>query len=81
MLASTAGALVIGIVIGWWLIRPVARMESAIDQLGESRFDEAIEIHGPADLQRLGRRLDWLRLRLAELEADRARVLRHVRTS
>lgn len=78
VLASTAGALVIGIVIGWWLIRPVARMESAIDQLGESRFDEAIEIHGPADLQRLGRRLDWLRLRLAELEADRARVLRHV---
>jgi two-component system sensor histidine kinase GlrK len=56
----------------------VAGLEAAIEQLGDSRFDQPIEIRGPADLQRLGHRLDWLRLRLAELEADRARVLRHV---
>ena len=31
-----------------------------------------------SDLRLLGRRLEWLRLRLAELDADKARFLRHV---
>ena len=52
--------------------------EQAIGELGENRLTRSIDIDGPADLRRLGRRLDWLRLRLAELEADRGRVLRHV---
>ena len=44
-----------------------------------SRLAQLIGIDGPGDLRKLGERLDWLRLRLAELEADRGkRVLRHV---
>lgn len=78
VLSAIAAALAIAGAIGWWLVRPVARLEAAIEQLGEGRFASPISIRGPADLQRLGQRLDWLRLRLAELEADRARVLRHV---
>ncbi|MBI2309222.1 MAG: HAMP domain-containing protein [Rhodocyclales bacterium] len=78
VLSAIAAALTIGAAIGWWLVRPVARLEAAIEQLGAGRFDAPIDIRGPVDLQRLGRRLDWLRLRLAELEADRVRVLRHV---
>lgn len=35
-------------------------------------------MRGPADVRQLGRRLEWLRLRLAELDADKARFLRHV---
>lgn len=35
-------------------------------------------VRGPADLRQVGRRLDWLRLRLSELESDRERTLRHV---
>ncbi|MBK9447645.1 MAG: HAMP domain-containing protein [Betaproteobacteria bacterium] len=76
--ASMSGALVLVVLMAWWLIRPVGRLEAAIEQLGESRFDMPIEIHGPADLQRVGQRLDWLRHRLAALEADRVRILRHV---
>jgi len=78
VLGAVAAALAIGAGLGWWLVRPVARLEAAIGQLGDSRFDSPIAIRGPVDLELLGRRLDWLRQRLAALEADRVRVLRHV---
>ena len=61
-----------------WLSRPLARIEAAIGRLGENRLDQVIEVRGPADLRRLARQLDWLRLRLSELEADKARFLRHI---
>lgn len=76
--AALGIAFVLAAMTGWWVLRPLKRVERAIDALGESRFDEPIVIEGPADLRRVGRRLDWLRLRLADLEANRTRVLRHV---
>jgi len=72
------GALLVALAMGWWLVRPVRHLEQAIIRLGASRFDEAVSVGGPADLRQLGKRLDWLRQRLAELEADRERALRHV---
>ena len=72
------GALLVALAIGWWLVRPVRHLEQAIIRLGASRFDEAVKVGGPADLRQLGKRLDWLRQRLAELESDRERALRHV---
>ena len=75
---ALCGALLVALAMGWWLVRPVRHLEQAIIRLGASRFDEAVTVSGPADLRQLGKRLDWLRLRLAELEADRERALRHV---
>lgn len=72
------GALLVALAIGWWLVRPVRHLEQAIIRLGASRFDEAVKVGGPADLRQLGKRLDWLRQRLADLESDRERALRHV---
>jgi two-component system sensor histidine kinase GlrK len=72
------GALLVALAMGWWLVRPVRHLEQAIIRLGASRFDEAVTVGGPADLRQLGKRLDWLRQRLAALEADRERALRHV---
>lgn len=72
------GALLVALAMGWWLVRPVRHLEQAIVRLGGSRFDDPITVGGPADLRQLGKRLDWLRQRLAELEADRERALRHV---
>lgn len=76
------GAIVLAALLafgfGIWLSRPLARIEAAIGRLGESRFDQAVAVQGPADLRRLGEQLDWLRQRLADLEADKARFLRHV---
>lgn len=75
---ALVGALLVALAMGWWLVRPVRHLEQAIIRLGASRFDEAVTVGGPADLRQLGKRLDWLRLRLAELESDRERALRHV---
>ncbi|KAF1021549.1 MAG: Sensor histidine kinase GlrK [Paracidovorax wautersii] len=71
-------AALLALVFGIWLTRPLKKLERAIVGLGENRLEQPIEIHGPSDLQLVGQRLDWLRLRLAELDADKARFLRHV---
>lgn len=78
LLAAIVAAVLLALALGYWLGRPVRRLELAIDGLGENRLAEPIAIGGPADLRSLGRRLDWLRLRLSEVEADKARFLRHI---
>jgi len=75
---ALGGAPLVALIMAWWLLRPVRQLEQAISRLGANRFDEAITVGGPADLRQLGRSLDWLRQRLAELESDRERTLRHV---
>lgn len=73
---GVAATLAIG--FGWLLSRPVTQIEQGIEQLGDCRLEQPIVISGPVDLREVGQRLDWLRQRLAELEADRVRMLRHV---
>ena len=58
--------------------RPISQIESAIQKLGEGEFGSKISVDGPADLESLGRQLDWLRLRLLDLEEQKSRFLRHV---
>ncbi len=74
----TALALTLALLFAWRLARPLSRVEAAIQRLGDNRLDERISIRGPSDVRRLGRRLDWLRQRLAETDADKTRFLRHV---
>ncbi|QBK06221.1 two-component sensor histidine kinase [Hylemonella gracilis] len=69
-------ALAVG--LGLWLARPLRQIERAIVGLGENRLDRPIAIRGPSDVRQLGLQLDWLRLRLMELDADKARFLRHI---
>lgn len=78
VLGAIALAVLMALAFGIWLTRPLNRLEKAIIGLGENRMDEAIRIDGPADLQLVGQRLEWLRLRLVELDADKSRFLRHV---
>lgn len=78
MLAAIVVAVLLALAFGVWLARPLKQLERAIVGLGENRLDEPIDMPGPADLRLLGRRLEWLRLRLVELDADKARFLRHV---
>ncbi|MEF8717871.1 MAG: ATP-binding protein [Candidatus Accumulibacter necessarius] len=75
---TVVGAFVVALAMGWWLSRPIGSIVRVIERLGESRFDTSVAIGGPADLRRVGRRLEWLRQRLGELETDRERTLRHV---
>jgi two-component system, NtrC family, sensor histidine kinase GlrK len=81
--AQMAGAIVLaallGLGFGRWLLRPLAQVEAAIGRLGANRFDEAVaDVQGPVDLRRLGRQLEWLRQRLAALESDKTRFVRHI---
>ncbi len=78
IVVAIAVAVGLALAFGVWLARPLKRLEAAIVGLGENRLDQAIDMRGPADVRQLGRRLEWLRLRLAELDADKARFLRHV---
>lgn len=71
-------ALVLALSFGIWLARPFKRLEGAIRLLGENDLAQPIQITGPADVRRVGLQLEWLRLRLLELDADKARFLRHV---
>jgi two-component system sensor histidine kinase GlrK len=71
-------ALLVAIAITLLLARPIRRMDSAINRLGEGKYDETIAIDGPGDLRRLGERLEWLRTQLSDLEEQKKRFLRHV---
>jgi two-component system sensor histidine kinase GlrK len=78
VLAASALAVALALAFGVWLARPFKRLQRAIVGLGENRLDEPIDIQGPADVRRVSQQLEWLRLRLTELDADKARFLRHV---
>jgi two-component system sensor histidine kinase GlrK len=68
------------IVIGSMIVisRPIRQIDQAIRTLGDGQFDQPIEVAGPRDLELLGKRLEWLRLRLAEVEQEKVKFLRHV---
>jgi two-component system sensor histidine kinase GlrK len=76
--ASIALAALLAVAFGIWLARPFKRLQRAVVQLGENRLEEPIDVGGPTDVRRVSQQLEWLRLRLTELDADKARFLRHV---
>ncbi|HXM81425.1 MAG TPA: HAMP domain-containing sensor histidine kinase [Burkholderiales bacterium] len=75
---STAVALTIALALTRYISRPIAELDASIRQLGVADFSREITVRGPEDLRSLGERLDWLRRRLAELEAEKNRFLRHL---
>jgi len=75
---GTAVALSIALALSRYIARPISQLDAAIRQLGGADFTRPITVRGPEDLQTLGERLDWLRRRLAELEAQKNRFLRHL---
>jgi two-component system, NtrC family, sensor histidine kinase GlrK len=75
---STAVALAIALGLTRLIARPIAELDAAIRQLGGAEFTRPIAVRGPDDLKTLGERLDWLRRRLIELEAEKNRFLRHL---
>lgn len=78
VLVAIAVALVAALVLTRIIARPIAELNAAIRQLGGPDFSQPIRVGGPQDLRELGERLEWLRQRLTELEAQKNRFLRHL---
>jgi len=70
--------LAIAALFAFLIARPIRQLDRAIRRLGAGDFGAALDVQGPADLEYLGERLEWLRRRLAAVEEQKARFLRHV---
>lgn len=81
LMAAMLAALALTGLLVWFGRRTVERLwsrfERAVQALGDGRLDRRIHLKGPEDMQRVGSRLEWLRKRMATLEKDRTRVMRH----
>ena len=64
--------------LAMFLARPINRVEVAIRRLGEGDLERPIEVRGTRDLEEVGDRLNWLRLRLQDAEQQQTRFLQHV---
>ncbi len=60
------------------ITRPIRQLDAAIRKLGDKGLDQPIKVQGPRDLEALGRRLEWLRIRLSMLEAEKQRFMRNI---
>ena len=76
--ALVPGPLILVLFFTLLVSRPIRQIDEAINQLGMSGFSTPIAIKGPTDLEKLGRQLEWLRLRLLELAQEKNRFLRHM---
>lgn len=75
-------ALPVTLAIALWfrsiISSQLQQVDRAIRAIGRAEYTDGVTVAGPQDLAYLGRRLDWLRRRLAELEEQKNRFLRHV---
>lgn len=78
VMVAIAVALIAALVLTRAVAGPMAQLDAAIRQLGGPDFSQPVRVGGPQDLRDLGKRLDWLRQRLADLEAQKNRFLRHL---
>jgi two-component system sensor histidine kinase GlrK len=76
--ALVPGTVVLVLIFTFLVARPISQIDRAIHQLGASGFSKPIDIKGPTDLERLGRQLEWLRVRLLELAQEKNKFLRHM---
>jgi two-component system sensor histidine kinase GlrK len=60
------------------IARPTRQIDDAIRSMGNGNLSDAIKINGPQDLQQMGERLNWMRLRLLEIEDQKSTFLQHV---
>ncbi|WP_198650127.1 sensor histidine kinase [Zobellella maritima] len=76
--ALGGASLLLVLLFTYLIIRPVRQLERCILSLGAGIEPDDRPIRGPAELVALGERLQWLHLRLRELEAQKLQFLRHL---
>jgi two-component system sensor histidine kinase GlrK len=76
--ASIPLGILIAALFAFLIAKPIRQLDHAIRQLGGAEFATGIRVRGPADLEYLGQRLEWLRQRLVALEQQKTKFLHHV---
>lgn len=71
-------ALLLAVIFSVLITRALRRLGMAIHLLGKGEFSIPIAVNGPQDVRELGEKLDWLRQRLAEIDAQKLTFLHHV---
>ncbi|MEM7250577.1 MAG: HAMP domain-containing sensor histidine kinase [Pseudomonadota bacterium] len=76
--AVSVVAFVLATIFYLGITRSLRQLDRAITRLGDGDFAARIDIVGPGDLESLGRRLEWLRVRLRDLESQKSSFLRNM---
>lgn len=76
--ASIPVALLLIVIFLTLIARPMRQLDQAIRSLGSGKFNRPIHVEGLNDLADLGRRLNWLRVRLIELQEQKTFFLQHI---
>ncbi len=76
--AVIPAALILAALSIFLISKPLKQIDQAIRQLGGGKFDDVIRVRGPRDLEELGDRLNWLRVRIVRLERQKLAFLQHV---
>ena len=66
------------ILFSYWINRPVHAIVSEIKRLGDGDLSRHIDISGPQEIRVLGQELEWLRLRLNEIDQQKLQFIRHI---
>lgn len=78
LLALIPFAIVLALFFSVLIARPIRQIDEAIRTMGQGELSRTVTVTGPEDLRYLGEQLDWMRLRLLEVEQQKTRFLRHV---
>lgn len=69
---------IFALLLVYWIYSPVRQIRKHIRRLGIGDMSGSIEVSGPAEMKQLGEQLEWLRVRLDELEQEKLQFLRHM---
>lgn len=77
-LCFIALTIIMILVFAFIIAQPIRQIDKGIDRLGKGDFSTPVFITGPKDLEALGRKLNWLRQRLANLEKEKTKFIAHI---
>ncbi len=66
------------LILAYIISQPIKQINRGIDRLGKGDFSTPILITGPKDLEALGRKINWLRRRLFNLEQQKMKFIAHI---
>lgn len=78
LLTVVPTAIILAIISGIVINRPLKKIISLIRRMGEGEYPEDTHVGGPKNIQALGEQLRWLSSRLSEIEQQKVTFLQNV---